>query len=177
METQIRREDLLGEVERDVRDLSVVVLRDPLLDLSAELGEARQKLVERLALELEQTRARNGLDRCFACVTLEDRHLPEEVALPEVADVACASVELLVSAETAFLDHVHRAGTVALAHNDLALVHVDGPELSQHHAQCVGRKLGEGRVEVKEVLEVTPPDVQLEGFTDLRMRLEQGLEE
>ena len=50
---------------------------------------------------------------------MQDRELGEEVALAQILESLSRAVSLSVDAETTLFDHVHRAGGITLAHDDL----------------------------------------------------------
>ena len=115
LDAQLGRQRLLGEVQRHARHHPVVVLRDALLELGAELRVGGQQAGEGRLGQAQQPAGRHRLDGGRARLALEQRQLAEEVAAPEIADVATLAVLLHEHAQPPLLDDVHRPRRIALA--------------------------------------------------------------
>ena len=146
-----RGQDLLGEVERDAREAAVVVLRDPLLEPRTELGLLTQELMEQCNRQPQQAAGIDGLDARRAPLTEEQRPLTEEVALAQVEEIVLPAVLRTVGAQPALLHDVHRAGRLALEHDDLSRLRVDPFEAGEKLAERAGREQSEARVDTQEV--------------------------
>ena len=153
-----------------------VVLLDPRLDDLLELGVLLDELGVALRCEAEETAGRHRLDGRFPRFTLEHRPLATELAAAQEGDVAAAGADADMHAAAALLDDVHRAGRIALGEEHVALVHLDGFELAQECAECLGRELGEIGELAEEVLQVTVACLQVEEFLHLGAAAQQRIE-
>ena len=168
---------LLGEVERHAGDVLVVVLGDSLFDLRFEGGKISQKVSKRALIQPKQPAIGDGFHGGGARHTLEDRHFPKEVSLSEIGQVVRTSVLLGIDAEPALLHDVEGAGILALPDDALSLRDRDRLELIEQDAESVRRQPREGRIEVEEVVQVSVPDMQLQILVDVRIVLDQGIED
>ncbi len=77
----LRREELLGEVQRYACHLPELPLRGPLLDPLPELRIRAEQLLEQLRRQGKQSTRCHGLDARRPRLSVQDRQLREEVAL------------------------------------------------------------------------------------------------
>ena len=170
------RQDLLSEVEGHVRDASVVVLLDALFEPESEIRVPVEQPVEERGREAQQGAVRDGLSARGARLVAKQRQLAEEVARAQEPEVTLGVVAALVDAHATPLDHVHRSGWIALAHDDLACRRLDSLELRDEQPKRLVGELREAGVDTEEVPQRAAVCERLEPFTDLRVRADQRRE-
>src|SRR5262249_22901888 len=170
-------EDLLREVDRHAGDAHEVPLRCPFLYAAAELRILVEQAPEELGLQHEQAALRERFDACRPRLALQHRPLGEEVALAQVLEILAVSVPLRVDPEPPLLDDVHRAGRIALAHDQLGSCDFDRLERGRDQREPVDGKRLELGMEAEKVLGVSEPRQLLERIPYGRVTARQGEED
>jgi hypothetical protein len=105
-----------------------------------------QQPSERGGRQRQEPAGGDGFDRSGPRPAAEERPFAEDIALAVVGEVAPLAAAVPVGAQPALLDHVERAGGVALLDHDVPRLDGDRLQGTQQLGQRLTGKAGERRV-------------------------------
>src|SRR5664279_4452702 len=173
---RFRGQELVGEVERNSRLPPVVVLSDTPPDCRVEVGVSLGDCPKGARVKAQEPTGRDRLDRGLSWFTREGRDLAEDVAFPQVGEVAPLPILLGEDAKPPFLDGEKGALAVPLPENGLSRDDRNRFEPMEEPAEDGWRKGCERGVKAKEVLEAPVPAVKLQAGPDLGIAGEKLVE-